>query len=343
MKLRYYQTQDRVYVNLGEYHNPYSGLSATQVADMYQVNEQIPQPTHTPLWFWVHGNDGIKSVAKKVSERTLDKHYAIVDERFVQEDITPAILTFEDVGREWIDGVAEWTNTKYEQYRGMYKLVQETVPAHYDLVDGVEATLVATLETSYVEAPVIEYTVTSSGSWNSRDTKTVDFGPKVTYSEIDRMLQDPLLIHNCPCSLSSQQTYSIVRQYVKEHINSKYAAVTSDYDFCFAVSKRIRIEPYTFKTEIKKANGRSYARPKFNTKHVEYKSVPFFEMTHKGDNYKGYTPIQGFNGSSLRDLAENIKLFLDELMEGINEPLHECDHCNGTGVQKVEKIAINNR
>lgn len=54
-------------------------------------------------------------------------------------------------------------------------------------------------------------------------------------------------------------------------------------------------------------------------------------MTNKSDNYKGYTPIDGFEAESLQELHNNIKEYLEELIGMINEPLSECEHCNGYG------------
>jgi hypothetical protein len=130
---------------------------------------------------------------------------------------------------------------------------------------------------------------------------------------------------------------------VKENINPKTAAVTSDYAFCFTVTRKIAVKPYETRVERKKANGSSYAVPKIKTYTHTHKPVELFEMTHSESNYRGYTPIKGFTGENLQDLADNIKHYLDTLMEHINTPYAECEHCSGAGVIVGPKFKANER
>jgi hypothetical protein len=60
---------------------------------------------------------------------------------------------------------------------------------------------------------------------------------------LERMLTPEFALHERPCSITSKQTYDIVRYYVKENIDPKQAEVTSDYDFCFTVKKKVAIKP----------------------------------------------------------------------------------------------------
>lgn len=62
-------------------------------------------------------------------------------------------------------------------------------------------------------------------------------------------------------------------------------------------------------------------------------------MTHTGQNYKGYTPIQPIVANSQQELKDKIDEYLKKLMAYINEPLVECERCGGTGyVNKIEKF-----
>jgi hypothetical protein len=54
-------------------------------------------------------------------------------------------------------------------------------------------------------------------------------------------------------------------------------------------------------------------------------------MTHSGSNYAGYTIVDGFTGNNHKDLKLQIDTYLKELMEFINEPTRECEHCKGAG------------
>ena len=156
------------------------------------------------------------------------------------------------------------------------------------------------------------------------------------------MLVPDLAIHNRPCSLSQDNTYKIIRSYIKNNINGKYARVTSDYDFCFTVTKVINIKPYIHTSEQTKSNGRSYAKPRIKKREINTKEFKIFEMCPKKP-YQGYTPIKGFTGENLLDLSNNIKSYLDELMSVLNSPLTECPCCDGTGFSKEDKFDSNKR
>ena len=64
--------------------------------------------------------------------------------------------------------------------------------------------------------------------------------------------------------------------------------------------------------------------------------VKVFEMTHAAHNggkgYQNYTLITPFEAENQEALKEYIDKYLEELITIINEPVCECDKCNGTGV-----------
>ena len=170
-----------------------------------------------------------------------------------------------------------------------------------------------------------------NGEYKHEGNRMVSISSVASFSELSEMMTPDLLLHNQPCSISSEQTYKIIRKHVSDNIDPKWAVITSDYDFCFTVKKKIAIKPITRTYEQTKSNGRSYAKPRLSTKTTTHKESEIFEMTHSGRCYKGYTPISGFKGDSLQELINNIDQYLSELMTYINEPLSECQHCNGTG------------
>lgn len=167
--------------------------------------------------------------------------------------------------------------------------------------------------------------------------KVVNLDSIVEYSELEEMLVPDLEIHNRPCKLSSDNTYKLVRSYIKNNINGRYARVTSDYDFCFTVKKVVKIKPFIKEWEEKKSNGKSYSRPRIHKEEVTNKVITVFEMC-PSKPYNKYTPIKGFEGDNLKDLAENVRLYLDELMYAINQPLTECGCCEGRGVLMQDKF-----
>jgi hypothetical protein len=188
--------------------------------------------------------------------------------------------------------------------------------------------------------------------WNEKARDTLDYKNLISeYSwltgidvdDISKAMTPNVAWHLYPCSVSSHMTYRIIRAHVKDHIDPLFAQVTSDYDFCFTVKKKVRIVPFVKRWEETKLNGKSYRPRRFRTKQVDYDLHEVFEMTHAKENYRGYTVVEGFKGDSLADLAANIDHYLQDLMAVINAPLTQCPHCGGKGVTDFDKLPTNER
>lgn len=148
-----------------------------------------------------------------------------------------------------------------------------------------------------------------------------EFNPQ--YPLLDRIQMHSILLPTRPCKLSREESYAIVRQYIKANIDLRYATVTSDYDFCLSVSKKIEHEPEAYRVDVGKR------KPKYETRYRRSRTVEIYRTSPKG--YEKYPMIEAFEGKSLEDLKNNVQVFLDELMKKINEPLKECQHCKGYG------------
>lgn len=151
---------------------------------------------------------------------------------------------------------------------------------------------------------------------------------QLQHSILERITTHPILLTTKPCKLSRQESYDIVRRYVKQNIDPKWAKVTSDYDFCFSVSKEIAHEPISYQVNIGKR------KPKYETRYNRSRTTKVFEIAPKTRD--GYSVIEPFEGKNEDDLKQNIQKYLDELMEVINRPLIECEHCKGYGVIENE-------
>ncbi len=104
-----------------------------------------------------------------------------------------------------------------------------------------------------------------------------------------------------PSALSSEDSYKIIRAYIKEKIDGRYAEITSDYDFCFTVKKKIKLTtPYT------ETFSPIFGKGKSRKELISNRSVQIFEMTDDVKKYNGYTPIKGFVGKDHADLKKNI-------------------------------------
>ena len=157
--------------------------------------------------------------------------------------------------------------------------------------------------------------------------QTVDLSDIVRYEDIYELLTPSFLVHNCPCYLSSEQMFKIVRHYVKENINPRVAEITSDYNFCFTVNKILSKEPSIVSKQKK----------------PQRELFEVFEMTWSGYNnketgYNGYTPIAELKANSLEDMKNKLEEYLKNLIEKINAEVKQCSCCNGTGhvVNKIE-------
>jgi hypothetical protein len=193
--------------------------------------------------------------------------------------------------------------------------LESTVPVEFEVIELADVDLVpGVVPFSYEVSQVTKVTQNS-----------------VKYPVLTQITVPSLLHPATPCSLSSKDTYDIIRHHVKQHINLDVAKITSDYYFCFTVKKLIELyEPEEYKVDVNQFHKRS--QPKYETRYRKTREVEVFEMTHDEKCYKGYTIIKGFSANSQPELAAVIDNYLDELMMEINEPLADCPHCKGLGV-----------
>lgn len=235
------------------------------------------------------------------------------------------------------DGDYQWL--RYSEMRGMYKAVYENTPDVWTAQEF-KVVVLQDIQIDSFNNPVQMKVKQAYDNYGGKESE-VDLSSIITYSELEALLTPEFLMHERPCYLSGEQVYKIVRAHVRNHINGQYARITSDYDFCFTVQRKIAIKPHTNRTEIKKPNGRSYATPKYNVQTVQHKEVKLFEMAPK--SYQSYPVIEGWHADNLKGMVEQIKAYLDNLMEEINRPTKECEHCNGMGHIGLDVIKTNER
>ncbi len=119
-----------------------------------------------------------------------------------------------------------------------------------------------------------------------------------------------ILLTDQPCYLTSPDMYKIIRKHVKDNINTNMATITSDYDFCFTVKKRIKLaKKHKYKVDISRIGSK---RSKYETRYTTINEKEIFEMTHKAEKdggYNEYSPIQSFHGDNQKDLRKKWILF----------------------------------
>lgn len=293
------------------------------------INGKELQETHSVGWYFVEGESIVLSLEIKESDKRELVGYELTDPSLEVKDKIKPFFAKEEVNPYWCEVKEEEVWTNYDNLRVLYNPVYKIIEGVYQS-HPVNAKLLGSIEGDIGKPLTTTFSIPKENSWG-RDVTSVKISSIAHYSEIDQILVPDFAIHQRPCFLTSKDSYNIVRTFIKDNIDPKQAAITSDYDFCFAVKKKVAVKPWINKKEVLTSKGKSYRKPKYKQETIEHKLVEVFEMTSEENSYKGYTPIKGFKGESLEDLVENINRYLDELINFINSPVSECGHCEGTG------------
>ncbi len=302
----------------------------------YVVNGVKPVHTFHVDWWFVEGAETIESLTRMCAQPNNNYRYELCDLSFQREGI-PSVITEDDMIHSSEYG---WRlKDEMGHLESLYNLVSDERPK---IEKDFEFSLTIVLEMT--EEP-IDY-----GRFAYPKKKKLKADPQryvanetAQHQLLDRILFPSLVLPSRPCKLTSQESYDLVREHVIRNINGDVARITSNYNFCFDVTKTVALaKPYSFQREQKTARGKSYKRRRFRNVYVNIRGVKVFEMTYAGagssgargksGGYRDYTVIKGFEGENERDLQENIEAYLEELMDIINAPLVDCPHCNGMGV-----------
>lgn len=311
--------------------------------DFYIVNDKKVEGTFSPNWLISKGSEEVVSVKQRVTKYSEITGYTLIDPSLASDKI-PSTLTLDEVGKYYDDDEEEYYWNNYQSLRSLYTEIRPEKTESWEEVEF-EVEYLGTLNIDNVDDPVNTKVSlkTRDDGWGAKPPVEKSIASLAEYDELVKAIVPDIVIHHQPCSISSYVAYQIVRAHVKNNIDPKNATITSDYDFCFTVKKKVAIKPVNFKNEILTARGKSYRPPRYKIGTTTYKDLEIFEMTNAKDNYRGYTPIAPFRGDNLKDLADNVQTFLDELMMYINTPFSECEHCKGTGHIVGDKFDKNKR
>lgn len=284
------------------------------------INGEHPKSTFNSRWGLISREP--ETVEKIVPQPRINHRFELIkDAPWVSGSDLPKSMPKHEVMEE-ADGYCEWKD-EFKHLQSLYHEVSDPQP---DKIEPVAFTYQTILEVDFIShTQGFQYPV---GGKFSVSAKNID------QRMIDHIVFPDIVHPNLPCNLSSKDSYMIIREHVKRNIDSRYAEISSDYDFCFSVQKAIPLHtPLLKRQEIKTAAGRSYMKPRYKEWTVKNRTIKeVFEMTHAGDKYQGYTVIPGFRGDNHQDLKDRIDKYLDDLMARINEPLVDCPHCGGMGV-----------
>ena len=255
-----------------------------------------------------------QNIKKWVKNKTTNERYELM-ESSLESELLPKVISIEKC-KELSESVS-----------GLYSYKSDLIPPFLEEL-SVEIETVLEIE-NYNQPRPFEFSVLRRLDWS--DKKIIYTEKDIKHNMLDRILLPEVLLSNTACSLSSTQMYNITRQYVKEHIDNKFAKITSDYDFCFTVKK---LYPLYAPEEVAYQN--VFARTKRERLKIHHftKSClekQIFQMTHAESNYQGYTPIKGLFANSQDELNDKINEWLTELIARINKPVSVCQHCKGVG------------
>ena len=287
------------------------------------INGKSPEKTFHPNWCIIDSEP--ITIQKYVKQPNINYRYELFDPT-VKSDKIKLVLKREEA-LEYIDGEWDW-KSKYEIYRSLYKAVADEQPDVLEYVAFEYKTIIEVKEIKEYKGFVYDVQKTKWAHEGLRKLKENE----VQHQLLDKIVFPDILLPARPCSLTPKQSFDIVRQYVKQHINYDVASITSDYSFCFTVKKKIFLsapEKYTINV-----NSLWYSeektKPKYETKYKKSREIECFNMAPKG--YQNYRIIEGFRGKTQEDLKNNIDSYCRKLIKFINEPVVDCPHCKGRGV-----------
>lgn len=246
-----------------------------------------------------------KTVQKKISPPRVVFSY-ILKSGFAPTDKLPHEVPADFF--EYDDDKEEYANS---EIMGLYEPVYQQKEAYFEDIEF-----------------QIEKIAIKESNW-----KFVDAPPNVQHYLIDEITKHPAVLQDERCFLSTEESYKRIREFIKANINPRVAYVSSDYDFHFEVSKIIELH----EKEKYQRNAKPFAkRPKYIDDYRVNRKFSVYDIIPKEDSRASYSKhshvAPKFEGENYEDLETNIKNYLNELIEKINEPLKDCPHCKGRGV-----------
>jgi len=280
--------------------------------NQYLFNGQKAIPTFDMSWFVVEGK--LDKVEKIIPPFKMNERFILRNPELASEKIPVTIA------KEFLiyDGYREESDFK-DPYSGLINLYESKFDYSEETLENVDLEIDTILEIEDIKEP-------------NKKLKT-----SFVKQGIDKILFPSLVLHERPASISSLEFYKIIRNHIKSNINLECATITSDYDFCFAVKRKIKlITPY--QTNI---NTNIFGRkPKYESVDVKFREVEIFEMTHEKEKYRSYSVLPSLEAKNDEQLEKKIDTILTDLMSAINNPIDECPNCLGKGFLEIKKFTI---
>lgn len=280
-----------------------------------------PEPTFKMEWVKIEKEPEL--IQQYVSQPTINRRYELIDKSLSDKfkdvwDYKDAILGYcEDDTPNYAPGFID----------ALYVFKQDTQP---NILEEIEFQC-TTLQEITINIDNTGFSYQRAGQYDSNHYRNIT-EKELKYDIIQEIITPSILVQNGPCSLSRKETYDIIRAHIKANLNHNHAKISSDYDFCLTVQKRIDLlTPHTYQVDVKnKGYGKKTREPKYEKRLQLQREIKVFECAPSP--YQSYAVIEPFKANSQSEMKEVIDNYLSHLMAVINEPLKDCECCNGTGV-----------
>jgi hypothetical protein len=315
--------------------NPEYNYSNWDILENRLFNGKLPESTFHDCWKLIKDKP-IKIT--RIEKQPNTNYRFILKDDSLKSDKLPIEISKEKVGsyqKNCNDDLVFTWNDEYAMYKSLYEEVSDT---QLDIEKEDEFEFIILFKIDEIKPPLeLKYPVNERYISYSNE-KVIDYitNETVDHQLLDKIIFPTILLHQAPCKLSSKETFNLVKFHIQQHINPKVARITSDYSFCFEVSKIITLNETYTQNYVPYSRGKR--KPKTETRLISSRLIKIFEMTNDEDKYKGYTSIEGFEANSESELKDQIDNYLNDLMSYINEPLIDCPHCQGKGVLLNSKI-----
>lgn len=290
LKINAVITDSGVFIN-----DTVNGYSSSTL-ERFFIDGEKPKRSHVKNWFVI--DEMPVSIKRQEPDSRKYKQWELIDPD-MESKALPLIVEYDELSYD--NSIAD-----------LYTLDYEVVPG--ELVDIPFEVEVITEVKNFRLPPKVDYTVKKKD--RARTVEVVIDNTNFEHQLLDKLIIPEVLIHEYPCKLPSSELYQIVRQHIKENIDTRHARITSDYDFCFKVRKIVPIVGPGKIDHNSLMDGTFYQKESL----IKEEEFDIFEMTSENERYKGYTPIKGISANNQTELKEKIDKFLDELMKFINEP-----------------------
>jgi hypothetical protein len=301
----------------------YDNCLVINIDSNYIINDKKSEPSFSSGWVIVRDEIEIKKIQKITPSQSTNFRFELIDELFERADEVPFSIKREENKFLFFDDENDYTYVFREEYKhlsSLYRIVYDTTEQGVEDIEF-EAELLACVNSNFSKTEFnIEY---------FEDYKFKNFNSGFIKTAIVPSTIFPAVMkEELPCSIDGNVMYTILRAYIKRYIDVRYAHISSDYDFCFGVDKKIQlfdVEQYVVDIGSKK-------KPKYETRYRTDRKTICFEMTPPSCKYEKYTVMEGVEGCNYEDLKKNILEKCEKIIKIINEPLCDCPVCKGRGV-----------